>query len=205
MNNLEIMTNEKEEIVFVKGGRQLTSRVLDSKAAGLVKEYALICTELEDSIYWLKKLKELIDNNTISVNDKTDESESFARDTRAYFTSACITYFKFFMHGNGMSEKIDADNIFDESQLVIHNSIKVLRHKLIAHIDVSDELTHDLYAIEDPQKEYQSSIIPLFSRTNHFLDEKLDSFIKLVEFLKDHFHSQYETAGKSLMKETFGK
>ncbi|WP_077285775.1 hypothetical protein [Cognaticolwellia aestuarii] len=205
MSQLEIMTNENDELVFLKGGRQLTSRILESKAARRVKECALICTELDDSIYWLKELKELVTHNTISLNDKTDESEKFARDTRAYFTSACVTYFKFFTHGFGMSVKVDANKIYDKSQLEIHNSVEELRHKLIAHIDVSEDFTHELYAIEDPEKEFKPSIVPFFSRTNHFFDEKLDSFIELVEFLKDYFHSQYEGAGKSLMKETFGK
>ncbi|GIU08196.1 hypothetical protein [Shewanella sp. MBTL60-112-B2] len=204
MNELKTLIDEEGDYRFSKGGRILNSRKLDSVRARRVKECALIYTELADVIHWLQELQKLTMETPQNVASKTVESEAIARLSRAYFTSACITYFKFFTHGHGMSVKVDANKLYSHQQLDIHNNIERLRHKLMAHIDSTDDFTHELFAIEDPIKEYCPSIVPVFFRTNHFNEEKLAEFIDLVTFLHDHFVKQYEQSGHSLMDEVFG-
>ncbi|HHF2863452.1 TPA: hypothetical protein ACPJZT_003302, partial [Vibrio alginolyticus] len=151
LSELKIFTDEDGEMRFEKGGRFLTGEKLDSHQARRVKECALICTELDDALFWLMEMRELIKDSPEEIVEKTEQAEREARIARAYFTSACITYFKFFTHGHGMSVKLDASKLYDASQLALHNDIEELRHKLMAHIDRSDEFTHDLYSIVDPK------------------------------------------------------
>lgn len=204
MSSLNILTDEAGKLIFTKFGKTLVSTKLETKLARRVRECAFICTELEDSIYWLERLVTLIDSHPNDATERTQENEIFAKEARAYFTSACMTYYKFFTHGHGMSVKADANKLYSQDQLATHALVEELRHKFMAHIDHSDNLSGDIYSLEDPEHRLSPSIIPVFKRTNHFLDYKLEDFLALVKFLYTHFDKQYEQSSRVLMESVFG-
>ncbi|EGQ8006884.1 hypothetical protein G5Y06_004536 [Vibrio parahaemolyticus] len=206
MSELIIDKNSDGEYTFTKGGRQLDSKELDCPRARKVKEHALVASELVSVKSWLIKVKALNDEFTVMAKDgMTEESQSLADDIRAYYTSATITYQKYFTKCHGVSiTPLKADKIFSKEQLELHKRVEDIRNKFSAHVDHSDLFTHDLYALYDPKNEFQPSIIPVFNRHNHLVDDVLEDFINLVDFLVNQQHESYKKAGQALMDKEFG-
>jgi len=204
LSELKTLKHEDGSLVFVKDDRILDSEILDCDQAKIVKEHALICLELHDVIFWLEELEELTLRISDDETEVTPEVEKIYRKCRAYYTSAVVTYFKFFTRCYGMVVKPKADVLYSASQLETHKELEVIRNQLMAHIDHSKHFSRTLYALRDPLNKFKPSILPSFIRSNHDNPERLKNFIDLVKFLYSHFDAEYEASGKILMHKIFG-
>ncbi|HIF9066945.1 hypothetical protein [Photobacterium damselae] len=201
MRQFEIMTNSNNELSFARDGRIFESECLAHRISKNVRDCAIISAELNDVRFWLEQLKNLEAEVEFMSAEVTPEIEKYSSIARAYFTSACVTYFKFFTHSKGMASRLDPSEIYDEAQLKIHNDVKLLRHRLMAHVDKGELFSCDIYLLKDPSKQQAPSILPMLSRANHFTKEKLDLFILLVDHLRNYFDLQYKLRGQALMTE----
>ncbi len=204
MGDLEFFVTEDGEFIVKRDGVTLNSKVLDSKLARRVRECALICVEMNEVLYWLEELIKLQTTHTFDADVRTPDNERYAMTARSLFTSACVTYFKYFTHGHGMSIKLVAKKLYDCDQLQTHEAIEEMRHKLIAHIDNSDYLSINLFALKDPRNPSKTSIVPQIVRTITLLDAKLDSFIELVKLVYKHYANEYNKYCHALMKNELG-
>ncbi len=206
MSELIIERAEDGGYIFKKGNRRLDSRVLDCPRARKIKEHALIAAELVGVISWLNKIIPLHEQFVArSEGGMSPDSENIAEDIRAYFIAAVVTYQKYFTKCHGVSiTPLNPEKIYNKEQLEMHGRVEELRNKLLAHVDHSDLLSHELHAISDPKGVYTPSILPTFFRTNHFVEDALDDFVQLATFLMNYQNQQFIKAGQALMDKEFG-